>query len=376
MYAFLSSCRSKPLAWACAVACLWATSCQSKEPEKLDPSLPGDVPLSKEAATARRASDVGLFAVAPTPRHFPRHTDADVTDMFDKTARIADAAIFIYQWSEPDFVKTAGTVVELCRQRGLTPVLAISPTSIDAQRGRIDVPARLKGGLFNRPSFSKADVQQAFIADAEALARLKPPYLCLATEINLLALQNLKEFLHFAKTYKEAYHAVKRISPDTRVFVSFQYDFMRVIDHREPNKIAEHAKVIEVFRPELDLIVITSYPGDFYAAPDDMPANYYAYLRKYLHPGDEVMVMEIGWPSGKPGTPTEQQRFVQLLPILLADLHPVMTAWSLLHDVEIPQFGSNLATTGLYTASGEPKPSLDFVPPRKSASTKASQPPK
>ena len=166
----------------------------------------------------------------------------------------------------------------------------------------------------------------------------------------------MDEFVCFVRTYKEAYRAVKRVSPTTKVFVSFQYEFIRIVDHKEPGKVAEHAKVIDVFRPELDLVAITSYPADFYKTPDDLPINYYAHLRKYLKPSEEVIVMEIGWPSERPSTPANQERFVQRLPVLMTELSPSITAWSLLHDVRIAQFGSNLNSTGLLGAAGEQKP--------------------
>ena len=79
----------------------------------------------------------------------------------------------------------------------------------------------------------------AFVKSAKALARMYPPYLCLATEINFLALQRLNEYLHFASLYKEAYQAVKQVSPKTKVFVSFQWEWVRILDDREPHKIKE-----------------------------------------------------------------------------------------------------------------------------------------
>lgn len=322
--------------------------------EQFSTTLPGDIPLG-QAKPPATPMIVGGLGVAPTPRDFPHHDADDVFDMFKRTADLGKYAIFIYQWTDADRRHVAPIMRNLSLVNGLEPIFAISPTTLDQDRREIGVPSGLLRALTGRPSFSMPEVRQAFIEEAEFFAGLHPPYLCLATEINLLGLQRMQEFQHFVSAYKEAYSAIKRISPETRVFVSFQFEFVRVLDNKSPGKIEEHVELIDVFRPELDLIAITTYPAPFYLDPEDMPANYYGHLRHYVDPGDEIMVMEIGWPSAVLGTPAEQRRFVELLPVLLGELEPSVTAWSLLHDVSLPAFGESLGSTGLITSDGEPK---------------------
>lgn len=320
--------------------------------EKQNIALPGDVfapPASENSANTLP----GMLAVALTPRNFPEHTPADTDAMFKRGAELGRGAVFIYQWSDPALAAIPRVLLAAARENGLTPIVGLSPTTLDQARRELDLPAALR-----RPgvSFDDADVRRAFVASAEELAKLEPPYLCLGTEINFYAVNGARAYVAFAAAYKEAYRAVKKISPATRVFVSFQYEFMRLLDHKEPEKIEEHRKLIDIFRPELDLIAITTYPVDAYADPGKMPSNYYARLHEYLHAGDTVMVMEAGWPSAGQGSPEQQRAFVRRLPELLADVKPVATAWSMLHDVKVGVFGADLATTGLYTRDGEAKP--------------------
>jgi hypothetical protein len=327
-------------------------SCTDDKGVKFSPALPSDD--FKVSAPAKN-SGIGLPAIAPTPARFPKHTAEDMKQMFATSAEIAKAAVFISQWSDENLFEHTTRSVAAARERGLQPIIGLSPTTLDQGRKELDLPAKLR---WPGASFGDADVKAAFVKAAEELARLKVPYLCLAPEINLLGLQRIDEYVRFAAAYKEAYRAAKKIAPETKVFVTFQYEFIRVVDNREPNKVVEHAKLIEIFRPELDLVGITSYPSGFYETPAALPANYYSHLKQYLKPGDEVMLMEVGWPSSGPGTPDEQAQFVRRLPQLLAGISPKATAWSLLHDVKLSAFGADLATTGLLAADGSEKPAL------------------
>jgi hypothetical protein len=315
-------------------------------------SLPGD---KKESPTQVPPNAIGMAAIVPTPRNVPNFTATDVFNMFQESAAIAKGAVMMYQWSDPGLPNAVRSVVPLARQYGLTPILGLSPMSLDRGRKELDPPKSLRG----KTSFADKDVQAAFIKTAQELGQLKPPYLCLATEINALGMQRPAEYTRFVELYKRAYRAVKQISPGTKVFVSFQYDWLRKLDHQEPGKLKEHARLIDAFRPELDLVAITSYPYQYYSSPADMPGNYYSYLRTYLKPGDQVMIMEIGWTSVGRGAELKQKQFVERLPALVAKLSPRVTTWALLHDITHPAFTKELGSVGLFTSDDKPKPALE-----------------
>jgi hypothetical protein len=103
------------------------------------------------------------------------------------------------------------------------------------------------------------------------------------------------------------------------------------------------------------LVAFTSYPADHFATPADIPADYYSRIYDHIKPSDEVMFMELGWPSSGKGTEQEQVEFVKRLPALMKDVKPAVIAWPLLHDVG-GVFSADLASTGLYTQKGAPKP--------------------
>lgn len=301
------------------------------------------------------AASIGRIGVALTPRHFPKHSADDVQNMFEVASQLGDVGVFIYQWSQPDLHAVAARMVDLSQKHKLTPVLALSPTVLSGSRGAFDVPAEIRRG--GKPSFADKPVYERFIHDAAELAKLKPPYLCLGTEINLLAHADLQQFLTFAHVYKRLYPELKKISPNTKIFVSMQWDVLRTIDLKEPDKVAEHSKLFDVFRPELDVAAITSYPHDHFKTADQVPSDYYSHLLDHVSRRDEIMVMEIGWPSSG-SSDAQQEAFVKRLPDLFGSLSPRIVTWSLLHDVSGSGLLGALSTTGLLTADGRQKPAF------------------
>lgn len=296
--------------------------------------------------------------VALTPRNFPDHTMADVDQAFGQARELGRHVVFIYQWGELDRDVVKVMLAKAARAR-LIAILGLSPTTLDQGRKELDLPASLRAQESGNLSFSNPAIRLAYLKLAASLAELKPPYLCLATEINLLAIQRLQEFLHFVTLYKEAYRVVKEVSPATTVFVTFQWEWVRILDAREPGRIADHAKIINIFRPELDLVGFTTYPAPFHKTPARLPPDYYTWMFHHIAPLDPVMFMEAGWPTSGTGSEAEQVAFLERLPVLLKGIRMVGFEWALLHDVQIGSFDANLNTVGLRYRSGRPKPGYD-----------------
>jgi len=315
---------------------------------------------SREAQPSPAGGTFSGLGVALTPRNFPNHKPEDVEEMFKVGREAAKYAVFIYQWSEPHLLDVAKLMLAKSKEWGYTPIVGLSPTALGGLRDKLDVPERVRKAAGNNLSFSNPAVHQPYIDTVVELAKLKPPYLCLATEINLMAFKNIQEYIYFAHVYKQLYPVIKKVSPETKVFVSFQDDFIVILDDREPGKVKEHSKLIDIFRPELDLIALTSYPSDHFPAPDQIPQDYYSRIYRHIAKSDEVMFMEIGWPGSDENSYKKQVEFIKALPKLMKDVKPKVLAWSLLHDVRTSAMGANLTTTGLITPSGQRKPAFKY----------------
>jgi hypothetical protein len=310
-----------------------------------------------DSPSSARTQNTSL-GMAITPKNFPSHTMADIDEAFDLAHQLADYSVFIYQWGSLD-IKVARLMMAKSRQAGLEPILGLSPTSLDQGRKELDLPADVRRMAGTDVSFANPVIRKAYKDTVKQLARLRPAYLCLATEINFLALQRLNEYLHFATLYKEAYRQAKRISPETRVFVSFQWEWMRIVDAKEPHKIKKHSKVIEIFRPELDIIGLTSYPSSFHGSPADLPDDYYSWIYHHIHKNDDVLLMELGWPTQGSGSELEQQAFIRRIPDLFSRVNLSVIAWALLHDVNLAEFDANLNSVGLIKNKGQKKNGFD-----------------
>ncbi len=298
------------------------------------------------------------LGVAFTPRNFPNHTEADIDDAFKLTHEVGKHVVINFQWSELN-LDIAKYLLIKAKQYDLTPVLGLSPTTLDQGRKELDISDKVRRDAGTDISFSNKVIRKAYLNTAIDLAKLKPPYLCLATEINFLALQRLPEFLHFVTLYKEAYHAVKKISPQTKVFVTFQWEWVRIVDSKEMDKIAEHSKIINIFRPELDIVGLTTYPSPFHETPAQLLPDYYTWVFCHIPKDDPVMLMEIGWPTSGTGDEAEQLAFIRRLPALLKGINLVGIEWALLHDVKMDVFDANLNTVGLRYYDGKIKPGYE-----------------
>jgi hypothetical protein len=131
---------------------------------------------------------------------------------------------------------------------------------------------------------------------------------------------------------------------------------MRIIDAKQPHKIKDHSKVIDILRPELDVMALTTYPSPFHESPENLPHDYYSWVYQHIPKKEAVLFMEVGWPTKGNGNEPEQQAFIRQLPNLLRHVNVSVIAWALLHDVELPEFDADLNSVGLITKNGRKKP--------------------
>jgi len=292
------------------------------------------------------------LGMAVTPSHFPNHTPEDINSAFTLSQKLSQFSVFIYQWGQLD-VNVASLMEAKTRTAGMLSIIGLSPTTLDQGRKELDIPDAVRAKANGWISFANPVIRDAYKNSVKELAKLQPAYFCLATEINMLGLQRMDEYLHFASLYKEAYDEVKRISPKTRVFVSFQHEWIRILDAKDPLNIKEHSKLIDIFRPALDIIGLTTYPSEYHNSPLEIPADYYSWIYNHIPRSDRVLLMEVGWPTQGSGNVQEQVQYISLLPTLLKDVDVEVLAWALLHDVDLSEFDANLNTAGLIQSNGQ-----------------------
>jgi hypothetical protein len=238
--------------------------------------------------------------------------------------------------------------------------------------------ARLPKGW--EASFANPDVRKAYLNfTLRVLREFKPRYLGLASEINTYAEAYPDDFPNYLSLYREAYSAIKAEAPQTQVFVTFQWEQLNNLAGLETPGTPYQVKwqQIEVFEPQLDLWVISSYPFIPFHSGSEIPADYYTPL--LTRTDKPLAVAEGGFISRKtgplPGTPQDQ---VDYLNAIHNQLGPRLKFWIylLLSDLNQDSYASffrqqgvkeNDITTlgffvnvGLAEKDGAPKPALDL----------------
>jgi hypothetical protein len=165
--------------------------------------------------------------------------------------------------------------VNLAWQNKLEVAFVVDPLNGLNRREFANLPATWQGENFGSP-----DVRAAFQNYALRLVKeFHPRYLGLASEINTYADAFPQDFQNFLSLYLDIYRKIKDISPDTRVFVTFQWEDLNGLD--ENKQVAQRTikwDLIEAFEPNLDLWVISSYPFVAFPSAEAIPADYYSPL--------------------------------------------------------------------------------------------------
>lgn len=167
----------------------------------------------------------------------------------------------------------------------------------------------------------------------------KPLYLSIGNEVNRwyekygAEEDNPNGFQHFVSLYEEIHDAIKKLSPETKVFCTFAREI--VSENREAD-----LSVLSMFNHEkMDLLVFTSYPDAVKGInkPSDIPDNYYSKALIYL-PDKPVGFSELGWPSMEVfGGEQAQADFITQVARRLVrgqgmNLH--LFGWAWLHDLD------------------------------------------
>jgi hypothetical protein len=188
---------------------------------------------------------------------------------------------------------------------------AIDPTDGSTGRDRLaGLPPQLAGR-----DFGDNDVRAAFVAYASYVAlNYRPAYMALGVEMNLYFQNQQGDWDNFRTLYEAAYDAVKTISPETQVTLTFQYEDLQGILPTQDRHFADW-QLIRSLDATLDLVAISTYPSFSFAAASAIPENYYTQLRAFTD--KPIAIAEMGYASAagveglNSGTEEDQRAFLQ-----------------------------------------------------------------
>ena len=296
------------------------------------------------------------------PRNFPNSANDDWLNLYDTLPETGELLGVYTNWA--DSPETAGEVPNVVSTAfGLAPRYGFTPlVGLGFYR---DAPG---GGLEPTLSWTNSSDRGKFRQVAVAIAQqYQPKHLALGGEVNRYYEHDSAGFEDFVTAYAETYDAIKVVSPETLVFPIFQLEMtkggaflMGGSQERQPQW-----ELLDRFGERLDLAAFTTYPFLDYAAPADLPEDYYTEIA--AHTARPLAFTEIGWPSAPldtapdseyGGSQEEQVAFVHRFFQLTAGTDLALALWAFPHDLGLASPNSAMASIALRHNDGTPKPAL------------------
>lgn len=266
----------------------------------------------------------------------------DFSAFFDEARQVGNVVL----WGGPpeqlaDASSAPHVVAQLAREKGLAVAIQVSYVTEQGEKPFGDVD------------------QARWRSDVVAFATKRhPEYLALGVEVDRFVAGHEAFFLEYAKWFNATYEAVKAVSPDTLVFVTYQYERTSGRTgglYGGPELGPDRWSVLDLFA-KADLVAFTTYPGLVMQDAGALPLDHYAAIRE--HTQKPVAFTEVGHfaaldkAPGWESSPEEQAAFARAFRNATAPLDPKLTVWLHLHD----QPNVNPApfkTMGLIDANGE-----------------------
>lgn len=251
--------------------------------------------------------------------------------------------------------------VKLASQNNLETIFVLDALNGLNRREFIGLPAGWEA------NFANPNIRTAYKNYAMWVVQtFHPHYLGLASEINTYMDAYPDDAKNFISLYNEIYALVKNESPQTQIFVTFQWDDLNNMfpqpEEGNRQKLAPNWEQVEAFEPNLDVWAISSYPYFVFPSANDIPVDYYTpLLSRTTKP---VAIAESGFSTQvvgfAQGTPDDQ---VIYLNAVHNQLGSRLVFWvnTLLTDFNIDSYASEMAKQGRNPADAEALANFAFI---------------
>jgi len=345
------------LAFGFLTLCLAALACGS--------SAPAPIPTLQSSPYDLARTLYGFF---PSP---PEVSLQSVIDTYRAIGRHADVVLLQQNIPWNDFVASPDAASRnitdihnqylLAHQNGLEVVFVVDPLNGLNRREFQGLPAGWEA------SFANPKVRSAFTNfTLRILREFHPKYLGLASEINTYADTHPVDFQDYLSLYNMVYDLVKAESPETEVFVTFQWEELNnLIPQVAAGRVARRINwdQVEVFEPRLDVWAISSYPFVVYPSGADIPADYYTPLLSRT--SKPLVVAEGGFPSTDigpfHGTPRDQVDYLNAIHSQIGGDRLAFWIYLLINDFNLNSYakimnrngqGADIDTLGMFASVG------------------------
>lgn len=260
----------------------------------------------------------------------------------------------------------------LAHQNGLEVIFVVDPLNGLNRSEFQGLPAGWEA------SFANPQVRAAFKNFSLRIVReFHPKYLGLASEINTYNDSHPGDFPFYLSLYKEVYALVKAETPDTQIFVTFQWEelnnLMPSVAQGAPYSV--NWGQVEQFEPYLDIWAISSYPFVIFPSGANIPVDYYTPL---LARTTKPLAVAEGGYSSEPvgpfrGDAQSQVDYLNAIRSQIGGSRLVFWIYLLINDFNLASYASLLsekgqgidinslgmfASVGLTRSDRTPKPAL------------------
>ncbi|HTX91092.1 MAG TPA: hypothetical protein VMC09_07740 [Anaerolineales bacterium] len=361
----------RPLIAALLILLVAALACSSTPA-----GTPAPIPTLAGSPLDLGRTAYGFF---PSP---PEVSTQSVIDTYKAIGQHADVVLLQQNIPWTDFAKgpdvPSANITDihnqyiLAHQNGLDVVFVVDPLNGLNRREFAGLPFGWKA------SFANPQVRAAYTNFTLRIVReFHPRYLGLASEINTYQDTHPEDFPNFLSLYNTVYDQVKAASPETQVFVTFQWEelnnLMPSVAHGKANTIDWDQ--IEQFEPRLDVWAISSYPFVIYKSGAQIPPDYYSPL--LTHTTKPLAVAEGGFTSAPvgpfSGSPQDQVDYITAIHTQIGGPRLAFWIYLLINDFDLNSYArlmrqqgqsADVNTLGMFASVGltasdrTPKPAL------------------
>jgi hypothetical protein len=321
-----------------------------------------------------------VYGFFPSP---PEATTQSIIDTYKAIGQHADVVLLQQAIPWRDFANNpdanSQAIIDirnqylLARQNGLDVIFVVDPLNGLNRSEFQGLP------LTWEASFANPKTRRAFTNFTLRIVReFHPRYLGLASEINTYHDTHPDDFPGYLSLYQNVYDQVKSESPETQIFVTFQWEelnnLMPSVAQGKPYEI--NWDQVEEFEPRLDLWVISSYPFVIFKSGADIPTDYYTPL--LARTSKPLAVAEGGYTSAPVGavngSPQDQVDYLNTIHSQIGGDRLAFWVYLLLSDFDLDSYasilrkngqGEDINTLGMFASVGlsgfdrAPKPALE-----------------
>lgn len=220
-------------------------------------------------------------------------------------------------------------------QAGLLKYVAIEPFNGD--RSQVRVPPKWKRSVDSVSDPQWREAYRQFVL--QVVRHHKPHYLNIAVEANMYYRNRPDDYDSFRRLFNSLYQEIKRVSLETKVFSSYQYEYLIGQFGSQPTKT--QWELLGAKALTQDMLGISTYPLFLKSRYDaqTIPTNYFQPLKEKTNL--PIFVAEIGFYSSTQvqpiSSPENQTKFIRRLPELFQGMNVEALCWISLYDLpDIP----------------------------------------